>query len=212
MNESVSDFSIQTNGKIFKCHKSILCQNETFQQWIDHCEEDSLILKDISYEVMMIILNYLYSFCEKVSVDKKNCVEVILKAKDFNLINLENICLSHLKTYLDIDSFTQILLKGHHSKHQTIKVMCFNFFHENRSALSSNSDFKELLLQEQDLIFQLLAVSGVTSIVYSTQMNNRIVSHLKKLYSTKKYSDVVLVSSDFVKIKCHKCNSQELLT
>eukprot|EP01080_Neovahlkampfia_damariscottae_P009396 gene9396-1607_t len=198
------DFSIQTNGKIYKCHKSILSQNDIFEKLINSTIDDVLIFKDISYEVMDVILNYLYSFSEKITVDKGIVVDVILKAKEFNLINLEKICLLHLKNNLNVDSFTQTLLKGHFSNHQTIKVMCFNYFHEHRSEISLRSDFKELLLKEQDLIFQLLTVNGITSIIYSIISDNRINSHLKKLYSTKKYHDVVLVSSDFVKIKSHK--------
>ena len=118
LNDEFSDVKILCEDKIFPCHKNILgSQSKVFKSMLcntDMVEASSGEIKiaDFSADVVETLLYYLY-FDQEDLMPNKITIDLLLAADKYNIPDLTDICVNHLKTNLSKDNVVEIMKKSY---------------------------------------------------------------------------------------------------
>ena len=120
LNDEFSDVKILCEDKIFPCHKNILgSQSKVFKSMLcntDMVEASSGEIKiaDFSADVVETLLYYLYFDQEDLMTNKsKITIDLLLAADKYNIPDLTNICVNHLKTNFSKANVVEIMKKSY---------------------------------------------------------------------------------------------------
>eukprot|EP01080_Neovahlkampfia_damariscottae_P012708 gene12708-6906_t len=179
-NDLFSDISVKIDNEEFNLHLCIVSQNQLFCKYF---LEDDL---KISISIFKNMIRYLYG--SKILIKNLDeLFELYKHSLQFEMYDLENICLFHCKRMMNFKNVFEIFETSNELKFDRIKNLALNYINENQLRNTLN-------LMNED----------VKKIKISSYINRNLNSHIELLYDTKEFSDIILRTKNNEKIYCHK--------
>merc|ERR1739844_324708 len=108
-----ADAKIFCDGKTFECHKSVMaCQSDVFAAMFSNSmtEANSGVVKidDFDAEVIETMIDFIYN--DEIQEKKKITADLLRAADKYNLADLVEVCVEHLKSSFSMDSVLDVLV------------------------------------------------------------------------------------------------------
>jgi hypothetical protein len=115
---------------------------------------DLVEIEDISYNVFMIVLHYLYTdkICD-LSLDL--AVPLLVAADRFMLERLKALCQEHIRKNINNDNVIVVLRTSFHHSATQLKEICLEYISANITTLKLTASFQELR-SEPDLLMEIM--------------------------------------------------------
>ena len=111
------DAKIICEGKTFECHKSVLgCQSDVFTAMflnnsMVEANSGEIKIDDFEAEVIETMIYFIYN--DEIQDKKKITADLLRAAEKYNLVDLVELCVIHLKSSLSLDSVLDVLVVAH---------------------------------------------------------------------------------------------------
>ena len=146
LDEDLSDVKIICQGQALPCHKVILSlHSDVFKAMFTNDMSESangqVVIDDISFEAMKTVLALLYG----VKVDDNEIDwEVMLALEKYNVQDLLEFCIQHLKCSLSIDNVMEILAAAHLMDCEELLTTATNFANNHRGRVVITKGWNDL--------------------------------------------------------------------
>jgi len=205
-----TDVLFVVQGKNICVHRCIVAQCEALEKEIFPSQKNKqgmvvVHLDYVSAQAFQRIIEFLYAgTIDLTEEDGSIYAELIYTANGYELQDLVDSCVAQFENVVTTRNVLSILTDATKYKLSTIKSMCFGFFHRHREEIMKSKDIFKL---DQVLMVELLQTveKQIKYPEYNKPTETRLDLHLQRLYDTKQFSDVILVSIDDKKYPAHVC-------
>lgn len=207
--DKMVDLKVKIGNDTFNVHRCILGQTKELKNIIPddplNGKPFQIKLSNIKPNVFRKILEYLYSGTINLNTAYADIyVELIISAHLYGLEELEMLCKMNFDKVISPKTFPTVITSAYEHQHDELKQMCFDYFHLKKKQISENQDL--LLLDKSVLSALLFSELSNKKEETSTDFNKykRLKDHIANLYTTKDYSDVILLTKEKKKFRAHK--------
>jgi len=182
-NELFADVYFEVEGRIIPAHRNILTfrseyframLSKSFKEYDLITSHNPIYLKNLSYDVFLQILTYLYTGhveCKQLPIHV--FIEVFKAADLMNLTKLAKLCLFHLSEIINQHNVIKIYKEASESQNQALDdvlALCYEVIMANFSFISRTEEFCSL---PQDLMLKIIEnVVPKLARLTSSQINN----------------------------------------
>lgn len=202
LQDEFSDVKILCEGKIFPCHKIILCsQSEVFKSMLSNTnmvEASSGEIKIVEYSanVMESLLYFLYFDEENLMAqENKITIDLLVAADYYNIADLIAICVNHLKGNLSEGNVVEIMTKSYKINQKDLFEEAQNFVRHCKNngkvlAMNALDEMKEI---NPDLAFEML-----TKVVFQTREIEGGESNKEQFVFNDNYDETTVLRTLYV--------------
>lgn len=182
-NELFADVYFEVEGRIIPAHRNILTfrsdyframLSKSFKEYELITSHNPIYLKNLSYDVFVQILTYLYTGhveCKQLPIHV--FIDIFRAADLMNLTKMAKLCLFHLSEIINQHNVIKIYKEACESQNQALDdvlVLCYEVIMANFSFISRTEEFCSL---QQDLMLKMIEnVVPKLARLTSSQINN----------------------------------------
>lgn len=195
---NLSDFVIKCKDKKIHVNKCILAQSPYFSNYFKENKGNTMDITNVEIEFLDSIIQYFYSKTDKL-IKNGDYVKNVNFLRKIHLYSLENSYLSLFSQIINVKNFFDYFTSSYQLKHPILQKLCINFFNRNKEMFSK----EDILKLDKELIFELLNKTYDDNVEVK-EKETSIIDHLRYLFTSKDYSDVLIVTKDHKELKAHK--------
>jgi hypothetical protein len=133
-NQTLTDVTLQCQGKNFKAHKLILAAaspvfQAMFKEATTENGENNVNIQDINSNVFEVFLRYLYS--DQVDQLDEMYLELFAAADKYDVQPLRDICIRHMATNISVDNGVEVLALAERHSIEPTKSLALQFLKTN---------------------------------------------------------------------------------
>jgi len=157
-NPEFSDVTFIVEGRQIYAHKIILsrrCEHfaAMFRSGMRESHESTIEMPNVSYDVFMLVLEYLYTDSVKIEVDY--AIEFYLLADLYQISRIKEMCILVIKRNLSSENAAKLLQASHDAHCQILKDICMEYIVVNFDFISKSEDIKVV---SHGLLLEILAM------------------------------------------------------
>ncbi len=179
-NPDLSDVTFSVEGKEVYANRAILagrseyfhallfsgCMRESLQTHSEAIagvptnERNAIEIQDVSYDVFMKLLEYIYTDSLK-GITLETGIQLLITSEKFLLDRLKAMCEDAIRNHVTVDNVSSILLTSHQHNASSLKEIALEFILANLNAptiMKSLSDLKS----EPDLLIEIIRRNATT--------------------------------------------------
>ncbi|KAJ5078150.1 pep-cterm sorting domain-containing protein [Anaeramoeba ignava] len=150
---SIQNSNQNSNENSFKTHKSILSSRShyfksLFRSKMKEFQQNKIILKDVSSQILSSILNYFYS--GKIEVNLENVIEILIFSSKYLIDELIEFCLNFIKKNCQLEIVVDLLKLSDSRNLKELLDFCYQFILERFDEFLNSPFF--IQLEENHLI------------------------------------------------------------
>ncbi|XP_068675832.1 BTB/POZ domain-containing protein 19-like [Montipora foliosa] len=156
-------FIVGANRKVVRANKAILMARcEVFKAMLSDQKDNTrqkpdqqdvpLVLADITPEVFMSLLEFLYT--NTCTLNNKNVMDVMGCAMEYNLEQLQRICEQYIGETLSVETASEAMQIAVTYGQDELKECCLDFIEENTESVFRTKGFHELSEEALALLLQ----------------------------------------------------------
>ncbi len=166
-----ADVYLEVEGKLIPAHKNILscrCEyfkamfssNSLFKESSSSSPKNPIYIKDISYNVFLEFLNYIYTgHINYEKIPYYSLVDLIKLSDLMNICELQQLCLFHFSQILNKHNVIEIYKEAYSNRYLNIFTnllnLCYDLLTLNFTSLSKTPEFCSL---SQDLMINIIQI------------------------------------------------------
>mmetsp|Transcript_17340 Transcript_17340/g.42132 ORF Transcript_17340/g.42132 Transcript_17340/m.42132 type:complete len:702 (-) Transcript_17340:1825-3930(-) len=134
--DEMSDVKFLVNGEIFHAHRCILAVRSQyframlFNQWRESTSNEGIVLTDVSSEVFLKILEYLYTDTVH-DLPWRLGIELMMAAELFMLDRLKGICEDVIRSEITVENVVGVLMASHQHNATGLKQIALEVIVQN---------------------------------------------------------------------------------
>ena len=150
------DAKIICEGKTFECHKIVLSsRSDVFatmfkNKSMSEAQSGVVEIDDFKADVIEAMIDFIYN--DEIKEKKKITANLLRAAEKYNIGDLVEFCIEHLKTNLSLDSVLDVLVVAHLINEKELFDAASDFFKKNSDSVVKTKDWEELKETNPSLI------------------------------------------------------------